>query len=52
MPQIGTLSGLALAAQSKADAAFYALLTAEQRTRYEAVGNRGPGGRGPGGPGR
>ena len=44
--QIGTFSGQILAAESKAEAAFYALLTAEQRTRYDAVG----GGRGRGGP--
>ena len=44
--QIGAFSGQITAAQSKAEAAFYALLTAEQRTRYDAVRNRG--GRGPG----
>ena len=44
--QIGTFNGQILAAESKAEAAFYALLTAEQRTRYDAVG----GGRGRGGP--
>lgn len=49
--QIGTLSGQVLAARNKAEAAFYALLTAEQRTRYDAAGDRGPGGRGRG-PGR
>jgi hypothetical protein len=44
--QTGTFSGQVTAAQSKAEAAFLALLTAEQRTRYDAVGGRGPGGRG------
>ena len=46
--QIGTLTGQLTAIQSKADAAFYALLTADQKTRYDAVGS----GRGPGGGGR
>jgi Spy/CpxP family protein refolding chaperone len=44
--QIGTFTGQITAAQNRAEAAFYALLTPEQRTRYEALGNRGPGGRG------
>jgi Spy/CpxP family protein refolding chaperone len=49
--QIGTLTGQITAAHSKADAAFYALLTADQKTRYDAVGGgHGPGG-GPGGRG-
>ena len=44
--QIGTLTGRIAAAQNRADAAFYALLTAEQRTRFDAVGGgRGRGGR-------
>jgi hypothetical protein len=43
--QIGTFSGQITAAESKAEAAFYALLTADQKTRYDAVG----GGRGFGG---
>lgn len=42
--QIGTFTGQITAAQSKAEAAFYAILTAEQRTRYDAVGG-GRGGR-------
>ena len=46
--QIGTLTSQLTAIQSKAEAAFYALLTADQKTRYDAVG----GGRGPGGGGR
>jgi Spy/CpxP family protein refolding chaperone len=46
--QIGSLNGQITAAQSKATAAFYALLTADQRTRFDAV----DGGRRGGGPGR
>jgi Spy/CpxP family protein refolding chaperone len=42
--QIGSFTAQITAAESKADAAFYALLTAEQRTRYDAVGG-GRGGR-------
>lgn len=49
--QIGALNGQITAAQSKASAAFYALLTAEQRTRFDAVDGGRRGG-GPGGPGR
>lgn len=37
--QIGTLHGQILAIQNKAEAAFYAILTAEQRTRLDAVGS-------------
>jgi hypothetical protein len=48
--QIGMASGQILAAQSKADAAFYALLTATQKTTFDAVGTHGPRGGGPGGP--
>ena len=47
---IGTLDGQRLAISSKADAAFYALLTADQQTKYDALAHGGPGG-GPGGPG-
>lgn len=46
--QIGTLTGQILGAQSKADAAFYALLTATQKTTFDTVGPRGPRGGGPG----
>src|SRR4051812_4858431 len=48
--QIGTYQGQLLAADSKAEAAFYALLTADQKTKYDAIGagHGGPGG--PGGP--
>src|SRR5262249_53821767 len=44
--QIGTLSGQLTSINSKADAAFYALLTADQKTLYDAHpgGGRGPGG--------
>ena len=45
--QIGSISGQELNISSKADAGFYALLTADQKTKYAAL--RGPGG--PGGPG-
>jgi Spy/CpxP family protein refolding chaperone len=44
----GTLSGQLTAIDSKAEAAIYALLTADQKTRYDARPRRGPGG--PGGP--
>ena len=53
----GTVEGQLLAIQAKADAAFYALLTAEQKTKYDSMpqgrgpGGRGPGPMGPGGPG-
>ncbi len=55
--QIGTYEGQILAADSKAEAAFYASLTADQQTKYNAIGggHGGPGGPGgfggPGGPG-
>jgi hypothetical protein len=45
----GTLSGQVTAIDSKAEAAVYALLTADQKTKYDAASRRGPGG--PGGPG-
>jgi Spy/CpxP family protein refolding chaperone len=50
----GTLQGQLAAIEGKAEAAFYALLTAEQKTLYDAMphgGPGGPGGRGFGGPG-
>jgi Spy/CpxP family protein refolding chaperone len=50
----GTLSGQLTAINSKADAAFYAILTADQKTLYDAMphgGGPGGPGRGPGGPG-
>jgi len=45
----GTLQGQLTAINSKADAAFYAILTATQKTAYDAMPHGGPGG--PGGPG-
>jgi Spy/CpxP family protein refolding chaperone len=48
----GTLNGQLTAINSKADAALYALLTADQKTLYDAMPGGGPGGRGGfGGPG-
>jgi Spy/CpxP family protein refolding chaperone len=48
---IGKLQGQAIASNSKADAAFYALLTTAQQTQYDAM-TGGLGGRGgAGGPG-
>jgi len=55
--QIGTLTGEQVLAQATASAAFYAILTADQQTKYETLGplGGGPGGAGglggPGGPG-
>jgi hypothetical protein len=45
---IGTLTGQILDVQNKADAAFYAILTADQQTILNAGSGRG--GFGPGGP--
>jgi len=53
---IGTLQGQLAAINAKADAAFYAILTADQKAKYDALPHGGPGfgppGRGgfPGGP--
>lgn len=47
--QIGTYQGQLIAADSKAEAAFYAMLTTDQKTKYDAIGGGGHGG--PGGPG-
>jgi Spy/CpxP family protein refolding chaperone len=44
---IGTNEGSLTAIQAKADAAFYALLTADQKTKYDAMPH-GPGGFGGG----
>lgn len=44
---IGTIEGQLTAINAKADAAFYAILTPEQKTKYDAAPHRGPGG-GPG----
>jgi Spy/CpxP family protein refolding chaperone len=50
---IGTLTAQEVQAQGTADAAFYAILMADQQSKYDTLGPRGPGGfGGPGGPGR
>lgn len=55
--EIGRAHGQVTAIQAKADAAFYAILTPDQRTKYDALprggpgGGFGPGGFGPGGRG-
>jgi len=48
---VGTLTGQLTAVESRADAAFYATLTADQKTKYDAMPHGGPGFGGPGGPG-
>jgi hypothetical protein len=48
--QIGSLHAQSLAAQSKAEAAFYSNLTAEQQAKYDTL-HRGGFGGGPRGPG-
>ena len=54
--EAGTLNGQLIAIESKAEAAFYAILTADQQTKYGERAGRGFGGRmgpmGRGGPGR
>lgn len=45
---IGSATGQLTSINSKADAAFYAILTADQQTKFDSL-RRGPGG--PGGPG-
>jgi hypothetical protein len=46
----GTIEGTILAIHAKAETKFYALLTADQKTKYDAFERRtGPG---PGGPGK
>lgn len=45
---VGTIQGQLAAIQAKASAKFYALLTPDQKTKYDAMGDRG----GSGGPGR
>ena len=47
--QIGTLTGQQVLAQATASGAFYAILTADQQSKYDTLG---PLGGGPGGPGR
>jgi Spy/CpxP family protein refolding chaperone len=48
---LGGLTGQLTAIDSKADAAFYALLTADQKTKYDEHPMGGPGGPGMGGRG-
>lgn len=49
---IGSLQGQLTAINAKADAAFYAILTADQKAKYDALPHGGPGGPGFGpGPG-
>ncbi|MBL8234063.1 MAG: Spy/CpxP family protein refolding chaperone [Bryobacterales bacterium] len=48
---MGVIHGQMTAIQAKASAKFYALLTAEQKTKYDELMNRGPGNRPVGGPG-
>jgi Spy/CpxP family protein refolding chaperone len=45
---VGTIEGQLLAINAKASAKFYALLTAEQRAKYDELGNRSGGGGRPG----
>jgi len=45
---IGSLQGQILSVQSKADAAFYAILTSDQQTKLDSLGGFGRGGFGPG----
>jgi len=45
---VGTVEGQLAAIHAKASAKFYALLTPEQKQKYDQLGERrGPGGRGP-----
>lgn len=48
---LGTIHGKVMSIQSKAEAAFYALLTPDQQAKFDALPHRGPGGMGPGGMG-
>jgi hypothetical protein len=45
---IGTLTGQILSIESKANAAFYAILTADQQAQFTKFGGLRAGGRGPG----
>ena len=47
---VGVIHGQLEAIHAKAMAKFYALLTAEQKTKFDALGNRQGGGPGRGGP--
>jgi Spy/CpxP family protein refolding chaperone len=49
--QIGTLTGEEVLAQATAAGAFYAILTADQQSKYSTLGPLGGGPGGPGGPG-
>jgi Spy/CpxP family protein refolding chaperone len=49
--QMGALHAQNLAIQAKAEAAFYATLTADQQTKYDTLHHGGMGFGGPGGPG-
>jgi Spy/CpxP family protein refolding chaperone len=44
----GTLDGQLTAINSKAEAAFFAILTTDQQTKYASISKRGPGGTPPG----
>jgi Spy/CpxP family protein refolding chaperone len=46
--QIGTLTAQETQARATAEAAFYAILNADQQTKYKEMLSHGPGGRGPG----
>ena len=48
---IGSLEGQMMSIQNKADAAFYAILTADQQTKLDQTNFRNGPGLGPGGPG-
>lgn len=45
---LGAVEGQLAAIQAKASAKFYALLTAEQKAKYDEMSSRGRGGPGPG----
>ncbi len=47
---VGVIHGQLTGIQAKASVKFYALLTAEQKTKYDALGDRQGGGPGRGGP--
>lgn len=44
---LGSLTGQLIGINSKAEAAFYAILTADQQAKYDAMPHGGPGGPGP-----
>jgi Spy/CpxP family protein refolding chaperone len=49
--QMGAMQGQSIAIEAKAEAAFYATLTADQQTKYDTLHHGGMGFGGPGGPG-